>query len=175
MLQPALDADPNNIGLWQMYFITEKRKELQGAIAAGEESVAKQPASVAYVQKLLELYASAGETNKVSDLLGNSIPLLAKDADFLRVAVEYGEAGGLPESELAAAKALVAVEPDVAENQFALARAALRNRKKEEFFTAARAAVEKGGLPMREAFAKSTEFDPVRNDPEFQEILGPRD
>jgi hypothetical protein len=48
----------------------------------------------------------------------------------------------------------------------------LRNRKKEEFFTAARAAVEKGGLPMREAFAKSTEFDPVRNDPEFQEILG---
>ena len=69
----------------------------------------------------------------------------------------------------------MAVEPDVAENQFALARAALRNRKKEEFFTAARAAVEKGGLPMREAFAKSTEFDPVRNDPEFQEILGPRD
>jgi hypothetical protein len=89
--------------------------------------------------------------------------------------VEYGEAGGLPESELAASKALVALEPEVAENQFALARAALRNRKKEEFFAAARAAVEKGGLPMREAFAKSTEFDPVRNDPEFQAILGPRD
>jgi len=175
MLQPALDADPNNIGLWQMYFITEKRKELQGAIAAGEESVAKQPASVAYVQKLLELYASAGETNKVSDLLGNSIPLLAKDAAFLRVAAEYGEAGSLPESELLATKALVAVEPDVAENQLALARASLRNHKKEEFFAAARAAVEKGGLPMREAFAKSTEFDTVRNDPEFQEILGRRD
>jgi tetratricopeptide (TPR) repeat protein len=141
MLQPALDADPNNIGLWQMYFITEKRKELQGAIADGEESVAKQPASVAYVQKLLELYASAGETNKVSDLLGNSIPLLAKDAAFLRVAAEYGEAGSLPESELLATKALVAVEPDVAENQLALARAALRNHKKEEFFAAARAAV----------------------------------
>jgi tetratricopeptide (TPR) repeat protein len=172
MLQPALDLDPNNIGLWQMYFIAEKRKELQGAIAAGEEAVAKQPASVVDVQKLLELYASAGETNKVSDLLGNSIPILSKDAAFLRVAVEYGEAGGLPESELAAAKALVALEPEVAENQFALARAALRNRKKEEFFTAARATVEKGGLPMREAFAKSTEFDPVRNDPEFQEILG---
>ena len=172
MLQPALDADPNNIGLWQMYFITEKRKELQGAIAAGEEAVAKQPASVVDVQKLLELYASAGETNKVSDLLGNSIPLLAKDAAFLRVAAEYGEAGSLPESELAAAKALVAVEPDVAENQLALARAALRNRKKEEFFAAARAAVEKGGLPMREAFTKSTEFDTVRNDPEFQAILG---
>jgi hypothetical protein len=158
-----------------MYFIAEKRKELQGAIAAGEDAVAKQPASAADVQKLLELYASVGDTNKVSDLLGNSIPLLAMDAAFLRVAVEYGEAGGLPESELAAAKALVAVEPDVAENQFALARAALRNCKKEEFFAAARAAVEKGGLPMREAFAKSTEFDPVRNDPEFQAILGPRD
>jgi len=175
MLQPALDADPNNIGLWQMYFITEKRKELQGAIADGEESVAKNPASAADVQKLLELYASAGETNKVSDLLGNSIHLLAKDAGFLRVAAEYGEAGSLPEFELLATKALVAVEPDVAENQLALARAALRNHKKEEFFAAARTAVKKGGLPMREAFAKSTEFDTVRNDPEFQAILGRRD
>jgi tetratricopeptide (TPR) repeat protein len=172
MLQPALDADPNNIGLWQMYFITEKRKELQGAISAGEEAVAKQSASAPDVQKLLELYASAGETNKVSDLLGNSIPLLAKDAAFLRVAAEYGEAGGLPESELAAATALVAVEPDIAENQLALARAALRNRKKDVFYSAARIAVEKGGLPMREVLAKSPEFDPVRNDPEFQSILG---
>jgi tetratricopeptide (TPR) repeat protein len=172
MLQPALDADPNNIGLWQMYFITEKRKELQGAIAAGEEAVAKQPASAPDVQKLLELYASAGETNKVSDLLENSIPLLAKDAAFLRVAAEYGEAGGLPEYELAAATALVAVEPDIAENQLALARAALRNRKKDVFYSAARIAVEKGGLPMREVLAKSPEFDPVRNDPEFQSILG---
>jgi hypothetical protein len=98
--------------------------------------------------------------------------LLAKDAAFLRVAAEYGEAGGLPESELAAATALVAVEPDIAENQLALARAALRNRKKDVFYSAARIAVEKGGLPMREVLAKSPEFDPVRNDPEFQSILG---
>jgi tetratricopeptide (TPR) repeat protein len=172
MLQPALDADPNNIALWQMYLIAEKRKELQGAIAVGEETVAKQPASSADVQKLLELYASAGDTNKVATLLGNSIPLLAKDAAFLKVAAEYGEAGGLPESELAAATALVALEPDIAENQLALARAALRNNKKTEFFSAARVAVEKGGLPMREVLAKSREFDPLRKEPEFQTILG---
>jgi hypothetical protein len=172
MLQPALDADPNNIALWQMYLIAEKRKELQGAIAVGEETVAKQPASSADVQKLLELYASAGDTNKVATLLGNSIPLLAKDAAFLKVAAEYGEAGGLPESELAAATALVALEPDIAENQLALARAALRNNKKTEFFSAARVAVKKGGLPMREVLAKSREFDPLRKEPEFQTILG---
>jgi tetratricopeptide (TPR) repeat protein len=172
MLQPSLDADPNNIALWQMYLIAEKRKELQGAIAVGEETVAKQPASSADVQKLLELYASAGDTNKVATLLGNSIPLLAKDAAFLKVAAEYGEAGGLPESELAAATALVALEPDIAENQLALARAALRNNKKTEFFSAARVAVEKGGLPMREVLAKSREFDPLRKEPEFQTILG---
>lgn len=134
--------------------------------------MAKQPASAPDVQKLLELYASAGDTNKVSDLLGNSIPLLAKDAAFLRVAAEYGEAGGLPEYELAAATALVAVEPEIAENQLALARAALRNRKKDVFYSAARIAVEKGGLPMREVLAKSPEFDAVRNDPEFQSLLG---
>jgi tetratricopeptide (TPR) repeat protein len=175
MLQPALDADPNNIGLWQLYINAEKRKELQGAIATKEEAVSKQPASVVDVQKLLELYASAGETNKVSKLLGNSISLLTTNAAFLRVAAEYAESCGVSEFELAVAKALVAMEPDVAENQFALARAALRNRKKEDFFVAARAAVEKGGLPMREAFAKSREFDSVRSDSEFKVILGHSD
>ncbi len=172
MLQPALDADPNNIALWQMYLIAEKRKELQGAIALGEETVAKQPSSSADVQKLLELYASAGDTNKVASLLGNSSPSLAKDAAFLKVAAEYGEAGGLPESELAAATALVALEPDIAENQLAFARAALRNNMKAEFFSAARVAVEKGGLPMREVLTKSREFDSLRKEPEFQTILG---
>ena len=134
--------------------------------------MAKEPASSAAVQKLLELYASVGDTNKVAALLGNSIPLLAKDAAFLKVAVEYGEAGGLPESELAAATALVALEPDIAENQLALARAALRNNKRPEFFSAVRLAMEMGGLPMREVLAKSQEFDSVRNEPEFQAILG---
>ena len=172
MLQPALDADPNSIALWQMYLIAEKRKELQGAIVIGEEAVAKETASSAAVQKLLELYASVGDTNKVAALLGNSIPLLAKDAAFLKVAVEYGEAGGLPESELAAATALVALEPDIAENQLALARAALRNNKRPEFFSAVRLAMEMAGLPMREVLAKSQEFDSVRNEPEFQAILG---
>jgi tetratricopeptide (TPR) repeat protein len=171
MLPPALDADPNNIGLWQMYFITEKRKELQGAIADGEESVAKNPASAADVQKLLELYASAGDTNKVSSLLGKSIPQFAQDAAFLRVAAEYAEVSGLTESELAAAEALVAFEPEIAENQLVLARAAMRNNKKTEFFSAARAAIEKGGLPMREALTKSSEFESMRSDPEFQAIL----
>ena len=64
------------------------------------------------------------------------------------------------------------MEPDIAENQLALARAALRNNKKTEFFLAARVAVEKGGLPMREVFAKSREFDSVRKESEFQTILG---
>jgi tetratricopeptide (TPR) repeat protein len=172
MLQPALEADPNNIGLWHMYFLAEKRKELQGAIALAEEAVAKNSASAPDVQKLLELYASAGDTNKVSKLLEKSIPELAKDSAFLRFAAEYGEAGGLPESELAAATELVAVEPEIAENQLALARAALRNRKKDVFYSAARIAVEKGGLPMREVLAKSSEFDAVRSEPEFEAILG---
>jgi tetratricopeptide (TPR) repeat protein len=172
MLQPALEADPNNIGLWHMYFLAEKRKELQGAIALAEEAVAKNSASAPDVQKLLELYASAGDTNKVSKLLEKSIPELAKDSAFLRFAAEYGEAGGLPESELAAATELVAVEPEIAENQLALARAALRNRKMDVFYSAARIAVEKGGLPMREVLAKSSEFDAVRSEPEFEAILG---
>ena len=172
VLKPALDADPNNIALWQMYLIAEKRKELQGAIVIGEEALAKEPANSAAVQKLLELYASVGDTNKVAPLLGNSIPLLAKDAAFLKVAVEYGAAGGLPESELAAATALVALEPDIAENQLALARAALRNNNRPEFFSALRLAMEMGGLPMQEVLAKSQEFDSVRNEPEFQTILG---
>jgi len=172
MLQPALDADPNNLALWRMYFIAEKRKELQGEIAAGEALVEKQPASAPDVQKLLGLYASVGDTNKVSWLLEKSIPLMAKDTSFLRVAAGYGEAGDLPKTALAAANALVAVEPDSAENQLLLAKAALRNRNNEVFYAAARSALQKGGLPMREAFAKSSEFDSVRKDAEFQALLG---
>ena len=92
--------------------------------------------------------------------------------ETLAIDIEDAHQGGIMEMLAGRRGELVAMEPDVAENQFALARAALRNRKKEEFFVAARVAVEKGGLPMREAFAKSTEFDSVRNDREFKVILG---
>lgn len=172
MLKTALDADPNNIGLWRMYFIAEKRKELQGEIAASAALVEKQPANSGEVQKLLGLYASVGDTNSVSSLIEKSIPLLAKDKEFLMAAAGFGEAGGLPKSEFAAASALVALEPDSAENQLLLAKAALRNRNNDGFYAAARTALEKGGLPMREAFSKSPEFDPVRKEPEFQSLLG---
>ncbi|MEI8294320.1 MAG: DUF2723 domain-containing protein [bacterium] len=172
ILKPALDADPNNIGLWQVYFLTEERKKLQTEIATCEGAVAKDPSSAAAVSKLLALYSTTGDTNKVSILLDKAIGRFSKDADFLRTAAQYGEAGDLPEPELAATTALVALEPDIAENHLALARAALRNKKKKEFFEAARLAVQKGGLPIREILSKSPDFEPVRSEAEFQALIG---
>jgi tetratricopeptide (TPR) repeat protein len=172
ILKAAVDTDPNNLSLWQMYFMAEKRKELQGEISAAERLFESQPASAGDAMKLLGLYASVGDTNRIASLLGKSLSSHANDPAFLRSAVGYAEAGDLKESELSAAAALVAAEPDLAENHLLLARALLRNQKKLEFFAAARVTVEKGGLPMRETFAKSPEFESVRNETEFQSILG---
>jgi tetratricopeptide (TPR) repeat protein len=172
ILKAALDNDPNNLSLWQMYFMAEKRKELQGEISVAERLVESQPESAGDAMKLLGLYASVGDTNRIASLLGKSLSLHASHPTFLRSAVGHAEAGDLKQFELSAAAALVAAEPDPAENHLLLARALLRNQKKLEFFAAARVTVEKGGLPMRETFAKSPEFETVRNEPEFQSILG---
>ena len=172
LIQQALNADANNVALWHLFFLAEKRKELQSRITAGETALAKQPDDRKETEGLLALYAEAGDTNSVAALLGKSIPLLKNDPDFLRTAALYGQGGGLHDWEFAAATALVEVEPEAAENHLSLAKAALRSGKKTESLAAARTAVEKGGLPMREALAKSPEFEALRADPEFQALLG---
>jgi hypothetical protein len=172
LLKTALAQDTNNLALWQLLFIAEKRKELQGQIAESVAALEKQPGGRAEAEKLLELYAAAGQTNKLAEVLKQTIPLLKDDPDFLRTAAAYGEGVAFWEIELAAAEALALAEPDAAENHLLLARAALHNDKKAEALQAARTAVEKGGLPMREALEKSPVFEELRDEAEFKSLIG---
>ena len=172
LLKPALDADPNNTGLWQLYFSTEKRKKLQGEIIALEDKLAEDPSNQENTEKLMQLYAGVGEVKKGSQLLEAAIPRFANEPNFLRMAAEFGEGWQLPKAQITAADALVALELDRPENYLLLAHAAIRIKDRDKFLSAAQSAVEKGGLPMREALEKIPIFQPMIADPQFQKILG---
>jgi Flp pilus assembly protein TadD len=170
--QDALAKDPNNMALWRLFFVVENRRELQGAIQQAKDAVEKNPDDVAATEKLLELYASAGDSNNIAQALDGSISRFGQNPEFLRAAITYAEAAGLKERELAAAKALVEIRPDEPDHHLLLAKASLLNKDTEGFLNAARVAVEKGGLPIRETLSKSQFFEPMRTNADFKKIIG---
>ena len=172
MLKIPLEKDPNCIGLWQLYLMAEKRKELQGQITALEAGIEKDPKNSKDVIKLLQLYASVGDITQAHDLLKKSLLLFANETDFLVFATEFAEAGKWPTDSLAAAVALVAIHPEDAQNQLILAKAAALNNDKDKFFPAAQSAIEKGGLPMREFIDRQPLFKAMRSEPAYKKLLG---
>jgi tetratricopeptide (TPR) repeat protein len=173
MFEAALEKDPNNVALWRMFFLAENRKKIQGLIVKHEEALRQKPDSREDAQALLELNTSSGDEKELKAFLEKSIRDFAKDALFLRTAAECAEFATLPVLELAAARALADLEPDVAENQYRLAKAAALNNDKPLCIAAARRAIELGGLPMREGLAKTEVFERYREDSEFQALLRP--
>ena len=172
MLKIPLEKDPNCIGLWQLYLMAEKRKELQGQITALEAGIEKDPKDFKEAIKLLQLYASVGDITQAHDLLKKSLLLFANESDFLVFATEFAEAGKWPTDSLAAAVALVAIHPEDAQNQLILAKAAALNNDKDKFFPAAQSAIEKGGLPMREFIDRQPLFKAMRSEPAYKKLLG---
>jgi tetratricopeptide (TPR) repeat protein len=173
MFRAAIEGDPNNIALWRMFLVAENRKKLQGQIADREAALIKKPDSRDDALALLELHSSSGDEKALQAFLEKSIKDFAKDPLFLKVAADCAEATALPVLELEAARTLVAAEPQEAENQYRLAKAAAQNNDKPLCLAAARRAIELGGLPMREGLAKAEVFDRYREDLDFQELLKP--
>ena len=171
MFQTAIDNDSNNIALWRMFLIAENRKKLQGQIAEREAALTKKPDSRDDAVALLELHSSSGDEKALKAFLEKSIKDFAKDPLFLKAAADCAEAAEMPALELEAARTLAAVEPEEAENQYRLAKAAAQSKDKALCLTAARRAIELGGLPMREGLAKAEVFDRYREDLDFQELL----
>jgi tetratricopeptide (TPR) repeat protein len=173
MFNAAIEQDPNNIALWRMFLIAENRKKLQGQIAEREAALMKKPDSRDDAVALLELHSSSADEKALKACLEKSIKDFAKDPKYLRVAVDCAEASGFAVLELQAARTLAEVEPEEAENQYRLAKAAAQNNDKALCLAAARRAIELGGLPMREGLAKAEVFDRYREDLDFQELLKP--
>jgi len=173
MMEPVNAADPNNFPLWRMRVFAEKRKELEGDIRGLTDSLAKDPKDRDKTGKLLELYTSTGETNKITGLLDKSVEVFRDDPEFLRKAVQFGEMNSLPAQEVAAAKKLVAPGTNSGDDYLLLARAFFKNNDKTNFYPAARTAIRKGGLPMREAIFEHPLFAPWRQDEEFKSLHSP--
>jgi tetratricopeptide (TPR) repeat protein len=173
MFEAALEQDPNNVALWRMFFLAENRKKIQGLIVKHEEALRQKPDSREDAQALLELHTSSGDEKELKAFLEKSIRDFAKDALFLRTAAECAEFAALPVLELAAARTLSDLEPDDAENQYRLAKAAALNNDKPLCIAAAQRAIELGGLPMREGLGKTEVFERYREDSEFQALLRP--
>jgi tetratricopeptide (TPR) repeat protein len=173
MFNAAIEKDPNNIPLWRMFFIAENRKKLQGQIAEREEALRQKPDVRDDALALLELHFTTGDTKGLQAFLDPSITAFSKDPEFLRAAVDCAMEAHLVPQQLAAARALIAAEPDEAENQYRLAKAAAENDDQALCLQAARRAIELGGLPMREGLGQSEEFKKYRSTEEFQALLRP--
>ena len=172
MLKVPLKEDPNCIGLWQLFLMAEKRKELQGEIATLESAIEKDQKNSKSFINLLQLYASVGDITQAHDLLKKSLLLFASETNFLVFATEFAEAGKWPADALAAAVALVAIQPEDPQNQLILAKSAALNNDKEKFFPAAQSAIEMGGLPMREFIDRQPLFEAMRSEPAYKKLLG---
>jgi tetratricopeptide (TPR) repeat protein len=170
LLVPANNEDINNLGLWRLRAVAEKRKEMEISIQEVRAEVEKNPKDLEKTEKLLELYYSVGDTNKSSELLKSSLARFSDNSDFLTKAIQFSEMNVLPERELEAAKLLVAVSTNAGDSLLALARAWCRNNDKTNFYATARAAVEKGGLPVSEALFTQPVFIRWRWEEEFQKL-----
>lgn len=173
MLEPANNADPNNFPLWRLRVFAEKRKELAGEIDGLAGSLEKDPKDRDKTIKLLELYTTTGETNKTTSLIDRSVEVFRDDPGFLRKAVQFGEMNSLPAQEVAAALKLVAPGTNSGDDFLLLARASFRNNDKANFYSAAKTAIKKGGLPMKEAIFEHPLFAPWRQDNEFKDLQNP--
>ena len=173
LLEPANAADSNNFPLWRMRVFAEKRKELQGEITGLADALEKNPKDRDKTLKLLELYTNTGETNKITGLLDKSVELFQGDLEFLRKAVQFGEMNNLPAQEVVAAQKLVAAGTNSGDDSLLLARASFRKNDKTNYYQAARTAITKGGLPMREAVFDHPLFAPWRQEEEFKKLRDP--
>ena len=72
-----------------------------------------------------------------------------------------------------AAQKLVAPGTNAGDDFLLLARACFRNNDKTNFYAAARTAIQKGGLPMREAIFDHPLFAPWRQEEEFKKLQDP--
>jgi len=170
VLKPANAEDMNNIGLWRIRAYAEKRKELDGEIQATRQDLEKNPKDREKTDKLLELYFTTGDTNRTSELLKTAIGTFQDDPEFLTHAIQVSGLNALPDRELEAAKRLVAVSTNVETARVFLARAHFKNNDKTNFYPAARAAIEAGGLPVQESFFGEPLYAPWREEEEFQKL-----
>ncbi len=172
MLESALDEDPNNFALWRMYFSAEKRQQMQSRVSELQDTLAADKFDAKAARELLELHASLGNAEKLKAELDAMIPNFKDSPEILRMAVNIAESAQLHRSGLDAARLLVDAEPDDADGQLVLSRLALRVGETNEAADAARAAIAKGGLPIREAIRKSKVFEPLRSLPGFESAFG---
>ena len=173
LIEPANAADPNNFPLWRLRVFAEKRKELAGEIRDLTGALEKDPKDRDKTVKLLEIYSTTGETNKTIGLIDKSVELFRDDPEFLRKAVQFGEMNNLPAQEVSAAQKLVAAGTNSGDDFLLLARACFRNNEKTNFYSAAKTAIQKGGLPMKEAIFEHPLFAPWRQDDEFKNLQNP--
>jgi len=167
ILGKALEEDPNNFGLWGLYFSTEKRQQMESRIAELQAVLESDQANESAARELLEIHASLGDAQALRKELDLMMPAFRENPGVLFMAASLAESAELHATGLEAARMLVVAEPDDAENQLLLARLAIREGQTNESLEAARAAVRNGGLPVREALQKLKVFEPLKGLLEF--------
>lgn len=171
LYKQALVNDPENIDLWRLLDMAEKRKETQGEIDELDRKLVAQPKSRETLHKLIGLYAGVGDTNKAQPLVERAMHDFPNDTDMLRFIIQYYAQNNELSGTLEPARRLTEIESSNIDNYLLLARAYFGLDKKKEFYETAQKAVELGGNPVREGFQTEPIFSAWTNDPEFKKLV----
>lgn len=169
--EKAIKNDPNNAGLRSILQIATQRRSLQDQIAGLERKLARNPRDKRTLKALIILHAGIADLRKADEYLQGGFQMFSGDPDFLRFAAAHYELNGQPLNSLGPALRLAEIEPNNPANQFILAHSWYSHTNMPEFYKAMRAAIQAGGVPIREMFSRDSYFEPLRNDAGFRQLI----
>ncbi len=171
LLRAACLRDLHSLNLLGQLTVAERRKEMQGEIAAAERAVREQPQSIDAFKRLLTVYAQAGETNKWTDAIAAGKARFASTPAFLDLMIQVAEARREWADAAKYAGLLAKEQPTNTAAYYRLGRAEYKLGRKDAAIQSLRKALALGGFTTREMLMADPAFSDRAADLEISKLL----
>jgi tetratricopeptide (TPR) repeat protein len=168
-----LPMDPNSKVLQRLSAATEARLKASKDLPMQLAALQVNPSNRQALAPVLQSFMILGRTGDVDATVSNAIAATPKDIPFLRDMINfYATQGRIPQA-LAVAQVLEKAQPDQWDIPFTIAKYDLITGKREAAFTSLHRAVQLGGNNALQQISREQIFQPVSQDPAFQQAIQP--